>query len=156
MDKKYSNLIMMQSFYKLYYHIVWGTKYREPIITLAIEKLLKDYIPKKIKEQEGIPMALNMTDDHLHILTSVPPKISITDFIHRIKGSSSHFINVNLEEKAFFWQAGYGVLTLSEKGIPFIKQYIANQKQRHINNNLINILEYIPREEVEKVNKIIK
>ncbi|MFH1523050.1 MAG: IS200/IS605 family transposase [Patescibacteria group bacterium] len=138
---------MPHTYYKFFYHIVWGTKYREPIITPAIEKLLKDYIPKKIKGQEGIPMALNMTESHLHLLASVPPKISIAYFIHRIKGSSSHFINVNLGKKVFYWQSGYGALTLSEKGLPYVKQYIINQKQRHANNDLLDILEYIPKED---------
>lgn len=136
---------MSQSFYKFYYHIIWGTKYREAIITAAIEKLLKEYMPKKIKEGNGIFMALNMTDDHLHLLVSIPPKISVAEFVHKIKGSSSHFINISLGEKSFYWQAGYGALTLSEKGIPFIKKYIAEQKQKHFNNNVINILEYIPQ-----------
>jgi len=138
---------MSQSFYRLYYHIVWGTKYRERTITPEIEKLLKEYIPKKIKASGGTFMALNMTADHLHLLASIPPKTSVAEFVHKIKGSSSHLINLNLERKTFYWQSGYGVLTLSEKGTPFVTGYIINQKQKHANNDLINVLEYIPAEE---------
>jgi len=137
---------MSQSFYKFYYHIIFGTKYREPIITPTIEKLLKKYIPRKIKEKEGLAIELNMVEDHLHLLASIPPKVSVSEFIHKIKGSSSHFINVNFDKQFFYWQAGYGALTLSEKGIPFVRQYIANQKQRHARNDLLNILEYIPED----------
>lgn len=88
---------MPQSFYKFYYHIIWGTKYREQIITLEIEELLKEYIPKKIKLNNGICTALNMTADHLHLLVSISPKISVAEFIHKIKGSSSHFVNTSLD-----------------------------------------------------------
>ncbi|MBU2233412.1 IS200/IS605 family transposase [Patescibacteria group bacterium] len=137
---------MSQSFYKFYYHIIFGTKYRKPIIALEIEKLLKEYLPGKIKEKEGLAIELNMVDDHLHLLASIPPKISVSEFIHKIKGSSSHFVNVNFGKQFFYWQAGYGALTLSEKGVPFVRQYIANQKQRHARNDLLNILEYIPEE----------
>ena len=115
-----------------------------PTITPEIEKLLKEHIPKKISEYESRQIALNMVDDHLHLLASIPPKISLADFAHKIKGSSSHHINVCFAEKSFYWQSGYGVLSLSEKGIPFVVQYINNQKQKHANQNLIDVLEHIP------------
>ncbi len=48
----------------------------------------------------------------------------------------------SLNEKSFYWQSGFGVLSLFEKGIPFVKHYIKNQKQHHKDNrNLIDILE---------------
>ena len=137
---------MAQSFYKFYYHIIWGTKNREPIITLEYEKLLMEFIPGKIKKYDGILIALNMVEDHLHLLVSIPPKISVADFVQKIKGSSSHYINLYLEEQAFYWQSGYGALTLSEKGVPFVKKYIDNQKIKHAKNDLYQILEYVPNE----------
>ena len=142
---------MSQSFYRLYYHVIWGTKYREKTITPEIEKLLKEYIPKKIKGGGGTFMALDMTTDHLHLLTSIPPKVSVAEFVHKIKGSSSHLINLSLERRTFYWQSGYGVLSLSAKGIPFVTKYIINQKQKHANNNLIDVLEYAPAEDADTV-----
>ena len=142
---------MSQSFYRLYYHIIWGTKYREKTITPEIEKLLKGYMPEKIKAGGGTFMALNMTTDHLHLLTSIPPKVSVAEFVHKIKGSSSHLINLSLERRTFYWQSGYGVLSLSAKGIPFVTKYIINQKQKHANNNLIDVLEYAPAEDADTV-----
>lgn len=142
---------MSQSFYRLYYHIIWGTKYREKTITPEIEKLLKGYMPEKIKAGGGTFMALNMTTDHLHLLTSIPPKVSVAEFVHQIKGSSSHLINLSLERRTFYWQSGYGVLSLSAKGIPFVTKYIINQKQKHANNNLIDVLEYAPAEDADTV-----
>ena len=142
---------MSQSFYRLYYHIIWGTKYREKTITPEIEKLLKGYMPEKIKAGGGTLLALNMTADHLHLLTSIPPKTSVAEFVHKIKGSSSHLINLSLERRTFYWQSGYGVLSLSAKGIPFVTKYIINQKQKHANNNLIDVLEYAPAEDADTV-----
>ncbi len=138
---------MPQTFYKLYYHIIWATKKRLPLITPEIEELIKRYIPKKIIEYSGRQLALNMVEDHIHLLVSIPPKISIADFVHKIKGSSSYYINTAQGEKSFYWQSGYGVLSLSEKGIPFVKQYIDNQKQKHQNNDLVDILEHIPEDD---------
>ena len=138
---------MPQSFYKFYYHIVWGTKKRLPLITAEIELLIKDYFSKKILEYGGQQFALNMVADHLHLLCSIPPKISVAEFVHNIKGSTTYYINTSQGEKSFYWQSGYGALTLSEKGAPFIKEYIANQKQRHASDDLLDILEYIPEED---------
>src|SRR3990167_9071863 len=138
---------MGQSFFKLYYHIVWSTKYRSPIITPAIEAMLLEYMPWKIGQNSGVCLALNMTEDHLHLLAVIMPKISVAEFVHRIKGSSSHFINLNLGTKSFYWQHGYGALSLSEKGIPFVKKYIANQKQHHADNRVLDVLEYTPMDE---------
>jgi REP element-mobilizing transposase RayT len=135
---------MPQSFYKLYYHIVWGTKKRLPLIDLRVEKWLKEYIPEKVSENGGAPLALDMVKDHVHLLLSIPPKVSVAEFVNKLKGSSSHYVNMMQNEKSFYWQAGYGVVSLSERGIPFVKQYIKNQKQRHKAYDLINILEYIP------------
>ena len=70
---------MPQSFYEFYYHIIWATKEREPSITPNIEEILKEHIPYKTKMLGGTPIALNMVENHLHLLASVPPKISIAD-----------------------------------------------------------------------------
>ncbi len=141
---------MPQSFFKLYYHIVWSTKYRASSITPAIEQMLLVYMPGKILKNGGSCLALNMTNDHLHLLVAILPTISVAEFIHKIKGSSSHFINLNLGNKSFYWQQGYGALTLSEKGIPFVKRYVSNQKQHHARSNVFGILEYTPLDEINQ------
>ena len=138
---------MSHSFFKLYYHFIWSTKYREPTITPSVEKILLGYLPKKIAENSGTCMALNMTEDHVHILVSILPKISVAEFVHTIKGSSSHFVNLSLGSKSFYWQSGYGVLSLSEKGILFVKSYIANQKQKHADSRVLDVLEYTPSDD---------
>jgi len=141
---------MSQSFFKLYYHLTWSTKCREPIITPSIEKILMEYMPGRILKNGGSCLALNMTNDHLHLLAAILPAISVAEFVHRIKGSSSHLINLNLDTKSFYWQHGYGALSLSEKGIPFVKRYIANQKQHHANNRVLGILEYTPLDDLNQ------
>ena len=93
---------MSHIFYRVYYHITWTTKNRAPIITDQIEFLLRKYMGEKIKENEGNLLAINMVDDHIHILVSIPPKYSISDFVHSIKGSASHFINISFGKKFFY------------------------------------------------------
>ena len=134
-------LIMPSSYYQLYYHLVWTTKKRLPLITREIETTLKEYIPGKAAEYGGQQIELNMVEDHLHWLGSIPPKISIAKFIHDLKGSSSYYINIAKGEKLFYWQSGYGVVSLSKKGVPFVRDYIKNQKLRHTRYDVLDVLE---------------
>ena len=46
-------------------------------------------------------------------------------------------------EKWFYWQLGYGVLSLSEKGIPYVGNYIRSQKTKYKRNDIVDVLEYI-------------
>ena len=134
---------MSNVYHKLYYHLVWSTKNREVFITPAVEELIKYYIPKKIVEHNGISLAFNNTEDHIHLLCHIPPKISISEFVNKIKGSSSHYVNISSDNECLYWQNGYSIFSLSEKNIPFVRKYIINQKQHHRDNTLIDILEKI-------------
>ena len=137
---------MSNTYYELYYHIIWGTKKRMELIDEYIDKLLKEKVLKKIKELESQQLEFNTYLDHCHLLATIPPKISISDFVGKIKGYSSHEINKIRGEKCIQWQSGFGVLSLSKKGVPFVKKYIQNQKQHHKNKTVIDILEFVPEE----------
>ncbi|MBT5338201.1 IS200/IS605 family transposase [Candidatus Falkowbacteria bacterium] len=136
---------MPTSYYKLFYHFIWATKNRSPIITTQIENQLKQFIPHKTLKLNAKQLKLEMVEDHLHLLARIPPKISVSAFVNSIKGSSSHYINAILDEKIFYWQTGFGVLSLAEKQLPFVAEYIKNQKQKHKDNDLISVFEEIPR-----------
>jgi len=138
---------MSSTFRQLYYHFVWAPKNRAPIITPQIEALLKNFFPNKIQKLGGASLALGMVSDHLHLAAIVPPRISVSEFINLIKGSSSHHVNVTLGEKTFYWQTGYGALTISKKAVPAVVSYIENQKLRHHENNLNEEFEHIPDED---------
>jgi len=135
---------MSHIYYELYYHIVWGTKNRMELITNDIEELLKNLVDKKVNKLGGQQLEFNCVTDHCHSLLKIPPQISISDFTGQIKGYSAHEINLLRGNKYLAWQQGFGIVSLSKKGVPFVRKYIQNQKQHHMNNSIINILEYIP------------
>ena len=66
------------------------------------------------------------------------------DFIGQIKGFSAYEINKIKGEQYLKWQQGYGILSLSKRGLPFVKKYIQNQKKHHENNDVTEILEFVP------------
>ena len=91
---------------------------------------------------ECIPHAINGMSDHIHVVISVPPKLSIATVIGQLKGASSHRVNeIFVSHNSFAWQAEYSVFSVSEKVLPRIVEYVKNQKKHHSGNSLLDALE---------------
>jgi len=123
-------------YWRLFYHVVWGTKNRLPLIDAVWESDLHGYIWGKATALEGIPHAINGMPDHLHIAISIPPKLSVSALIGQLKGASSHRINEKYTDRAFAWQAEYGVVGFSERSLPRVVDYVKNQKKHHADKKL--------------------
>ena len=93
----------------LYVHLVWATWDKLPLITPEIERRLYRNIESEAQGQRCAVLALNGTDDHVHLLMSIPATISIADLVKQVKGVSSHFVNDELHPaRDFKWQGSYG------------------------------------------------
>jgi REP element-mobilizing transposase RayT len=127
---------------KLYYHFIWGTKNRLPLIESAFESELYRAIVAKVKNMGGFIHAIGGTEDHVHLAVSIPPKVAPAKFIGDVKGNSSHYVNHIIKpDFEFYWQNEYGVLSFGEKNLPAIVKYIHNQKQHHADGTLIATME---------------
>ncbi len=132
------------SYYRLFYHFIWGTKNREPIILPEFESELHSIIAAKAIELEGIVHAVGGIEDHVHVAVTVPPKISLARFIGEVKGNSSHAINhVVFPHHNFYWQNEYGVLSFGEKNLASVVNYIHRQKEHHAKGTLIKAMELV-------------
>ena len=78
---------MARTYTELYYHLVWSTKDRAPLITFVLERPLYVAIRQKCQELEAEVHALGGTENHLHLVCCIPAKISVSEFMERIKGS---------------------------------------------------------------------
>jgi putative transposase len=127
----------MSAYTQIYLHLVWSTKFREPLITPEIEPHLYAYLINKAV-QLGCPvMAVGGISDHLHLLLRFSCTITIAKLVADLKGGSSYFVNSELlKNKGFRWQVGYGVFTLRREGIVTVKSYIDRQKEHHQQNHL--------------------
>ena len=129
-------------FYRLFYHIVWATKYREPLITSEFEADLHSIIASKAKDLGAIVHAVGGIEDHIHLVATVPPALALADFIGQVKGHSSHFVNHQCGLSYHFqWQNEYGVVSFGSKQLNHVVQYAHNQPQHHQNNSTIAYLE---------------
>lgn len=143
---KYKGLqpIKPMSYYRLFYHFVWGVKERHPLILPEFEAELYRVIAAKVVEFDGIVHAIGGTGEHIHLATTIPPKHSLAKVIGEVKGGSSHFVNhVVKPDHEFYWQSEYGVLSFGERNLATIVRYIHNQKQHHTNGNIQKELEQV-------------
>ncbi|RYF15131.1 MAG: IS200/IS605 family transposase [Flavobacteriales bacterium] len=123
---------MSQSLSKLYVHIVFHTKYNQPLIQPEVETELYAYIGGVIKENQSVPIKINSTADHIHILATMSKNIALSKFVEEIKRNSSRWIKTKGPVyKNFAWQGGYGGFSVSPSVLERVKRYIENQKEHH-------------------------
>ena len=132
--------------WKLYYHIVWATVDRQPIITPTREAALYRYVKDKSHALESILHAVNGTDNHIHLIVSIPPKCAIANYVKHIKGGSSRHINRDLssEGSVFAWQQEYAVFSMGQTQLDSAIAYVQHQKLHHAQGTLISALEPTP------------
>ena len=128
-------------FWRLYYHLVWATKDREPLITAGIEDNLYAYLVHKAAEMDVYVYAVNGWYDHVHLVVAIPPKHSVAEVVKRLKGASSHHLHVTNLAPSLEWERGYGALSLGEKQRPVAEAYVLNQKTHHAQQTPIAWLE---------------
>lgn len=126
------------------FHITWHTKNSVPMITHKIEDRLFRYLTHKIIESPGAHLhAIGGTETHIHIAASLEPNILVSDWVGKLKGSSSHYINHEVHPKSLEWQRGYGIVTFGTRDIEWVIAYVRNQKEHHRNGTVHNRLEKI-------------
>jgi putative transposase len=117
---------------RLYYHLVWATRGREPLISAKIEAEVYDAIKLKIKALGGQTFAVNGMEDHLHVAAAIPPTLAVAKFIGEVKGASSFHVN-HLPGNQYHldWQRGYGAISLRQGDLQQVVDYINSQKTHH-------------------------
>ena len=143
------------------YHIVFAPKYRRQIIYGSIKADIGQIL-RKLCEHKGVEIIeANACVDHIHMLVSIPPKLSVATFMGYLKGKSSLMIfdrHANLKYRygnRQFWCKGYYVSTIG-RNKKVIEEYIKNQIQEDIAYEQISLKEYIDPftgEPVEKSKK---
>jgi len=123
---------MSQSYTNLIYHIIFSTKDRQPLIADAHQSRLYDYIGGTIRGQGGISLAINGTEDHVHLLAKLRLDKALSDVLRDLKANASgwmHEVFPDLED--FAWQRGYGAFTVSASQVEQVQNYIARQREHH-------------------------
>lgn len=121
------------SWVRVYLHMVFSTKNREPFLNSSeLKKNVFQHIKKNATEKEIWLDCVNGYEDHAHCLISLGKEQSISKVAQLIKGESSFWINQNkLTAEKFIWQDDYWVVGLSESRLESVRNYIHNQESHH-------------------------
>ncbi len=131
-------------YWRLFYHVIWSTRDWEPMIDEEIERVIVRSIRTSASDHGAILHAVGLMPDHAHVAASIPPKVSISTFVGRLKGASAHAVNASMTaatDNHFGWQAEFGVLSFGEKALPDVVSYVQNQRSRHATGRLWAALE---------------
>lgn len=148
MSNKNDIASLSHSKWRCQYHIVFAPKYRRQNIygqiRVDIGKILR-----KLCEAKGVEIIeAELCPDHIHMLVSIPPSISVSAFVEYMKGKSALMIfdkHANLKYRygnRHFWYRGYYVDTVG-RNKKAIENYIRNQLQEDIANDQISMKEFI-------------
>ena len=150
MMKKNNNEIKStaHSKYRCQYHIVFAPKYRRKEIYGQLKRDIGEIL-RKLCEQKGVEIIeAEACPDHIHMLLSIPPHISIAQFMGFLKGKSSLMIfdrHANLKYKygsRHFRCRGYYADTVG-RNKKVIEQYIREQLEENFSSYQIRMKEYI-------------
>lgn len=139
---------LSHSTYRCEYHRVFAPKYRRKEIYGQLKKDIGEILRKLCNEKKVEIIEANACPDHIHMLISVPPYLSIAQFVGFLKGKSTLMIfdrHANLKYKygsRHFWCRGYFVDTVGRNETA-IKQYIQNQLKEDYELDQMTIKEYV-------------
>jgi REP element-mobilizing transposase RayT len=123
---------MPQSFVCLNCHLIFSTKYREPLLAPDWSPRLYQYIGGTLRAKESVLLAAGGMPDHIHLAVSLARQATIADVMRDIKANSSRWIHETFEKlRGFAWQTGYAAFSVSQSNLAEVKQYIANQSEHH-------------------------
>ena len=129
------------------YHIVFAPKYRRKIIYGQIKSDIGQILRKLCEIKKVEIIEAEACPDHIHMLVSIPPSISVGQFMGYLKGKSSLMIfdrHANLKYKygnRHFWCRGYYVDTVG-KNEKAIAEYVREQLQTDIMQDQLSLKEY--------------
>ena len=139
---------LSHSSYRCQYHIVFAPKYRRKIIYNQLKKDIGEIIRKLCRERNVESIEAEACPDHIHLLVSIPPYLSVAQFMGFLKSKSTLMIFDRHAElkykygKRAFWAKGYFVDTVG-KNEKAIREYIQNQLEEDYTKDQISIKEYI-------------
>ena len=123
---------MSQSLSKLYVHLVFSTKHREPLLLSPLRERMHAYLATVLKNQDSPAVRIGGTSDHAHILFRLSKNRSLAQIVEEIKTSSSKWVKTQGSALSnFHWQSGYGAFSVGPAEVDAVAEYIAQQEAHH-------------------------
>ena len=146
---------MSHTFASLLIHAVFSTKEREKALTPDLRAKVHSYIGGIARENRMKALAIGGTNDHVHVLLSIPTTVAVADAMKAIKAGSSGWISRTFpKQRHFSWQEGYGVFSIGVSQVNETVAYIARQEEHHRAKTFKEeIVAFLERHGIEFVDK---
>ena len=135
---------LSHSIYHCNYHIVWTPKYRLRLLRDILADMVEDKIRTISAWKEVEIIELNVQPDHVHLVCSIPPKLSVSDYVGIVKGKTAIQMFKSfpsLKKKPYwgkhFWSRGYFVSTIGideDKIVRYVKYQEEQEKKQEDDN----------------------
>jgi len=120
------------SYVSSYFHCVFSTKERRPLITPSLRERLWPFLGGIARQNQMKAVEIGGVADHVHILLSLPATFSVAKAMQLIKGGSTKWVHETFPEHHLFaWQEKYGAFSASVSQLDKIAQYIQGQEEHH-------------------------
>jgi putative transposase len=135
------------SYWTFYYHLVWATKNREPLITEDRVEVMRQSLAAIAVKHDVFVHAIGIMPDHVHLAVSIPPRYAVSDIVQKLKGLSSRRIREGITRPGdgFGWQPEYGALTFGGKSLEDVVSYVTDQREIHAKRLLRPAFEQVER-----------
>jgi len=94
------------------------------------ERLLK-YMSSVLGNHDCKVIAINCTEDHVHVLMAMGADKTLSEMVRNIKANSSRFVHDEFPKRVFGWQDGYAAFTVSRSQMEIVAKYIEGQEEHH-------------------------
>ncbi len=136
---------MGSTYLSLHYHLVFGTKNRQPFIAADWRSRLHEYLGGTISGLGGFSQGVGGVADHVHLLVGLKATHCVADVLRELKKASSVWVHEQIGVPTFAWQEGYAAFTVSATARGGVQRYIAGQETHHrkksFREELIEMLE---------------
>jgi len=132
-----STLRSSNASYRLYYHLVWGTKNRKAILNKEIGSRLIQIVAEICETEKCQLLGIHIEPEHVHVLISLRPDNNVASMVKGIKGKTSRMLRLEFPEllrivdEKSLWADGYFACTVGDANVAQIKVYLDKQRDHH-------------------------
>ena len=121
------------SYVSSYFHCVFSTKERRPLITPELRERLWPFMGGIARQNNLKAIEIGGVEDHVHILLSLPASVPVSKAMQLIKGGSSKWVHETFpDQRLFAWQDEYGAFSVSVSQLDKTIAYIQGQQEHHL------------------------
>jgi REP element-mobilizing transposase RayT len=124
--------IVPQSLTKLYSHLIFSAKNRQPLLDDDIRSRVHGYLATVLRDMGCPYVVVGGVADHVHILFDMGKMRAPREFVEQVKRESSKFVKtLGQKYSKFYWQRGYGMFSVSPTLLPDAETYVRQQEEHH-------------------------